>query len=212
MDIDDSTLIAETKFRGQDLHVAGEYDEVDFTLMELVKNLGFMELFHLGGVVEERNVIFSGQRPEVGVVPDNKGDTARFVPSMDLLDKIKQTVGLFGDEDGDVFHLFLLINGEGRLHAHRLAGHDEIFFKLGKGFFQVRQVYHHVHGEDPLQDALIDVFDINVIFKEEGGDGGDDALVIGSHNADPPHPFAMLGHFGENLPQLGIHFLPFVKT
>ena len=55
---------------------------------------------------------------------------------------------------------------------------------LGEVDGQVLEVDQHVHQEEPADDALLDVLDVDAALGHVGGELGDDALLVLAQHAD----------------------------
>lgn len=87
--------------RGEDLHVAGEDDEVDFVLGDEGEDLGFLLGFCVGGdgEVVEGDVVGCGQRGVVSVVRDDEGHGDGELRDGLAEEEVVEAVPDFGDHD-----------------------------------------------------------------------------------------------------------------
>lgn len=78
VDVDDSATHSGAEHRGQDLHVAGEDDELDAVLLDELEDLRLLlRLGVLGhGQVQEGNIVALCEGCEFRVVGDDEGDLA----------------------------------------------------------------------------------------------------------------------------------------
>ena len=121
---------------------------------------------------------------------------------MDLLNQVKEAVGFLGDQEGHIFYLFFPFKDKRGLHLDGGSHLGQGPLELGEGEGEVLDIHHHVHDQGVFEDALVDVFDIDIIFVEEGGDGGNDALVVGTGDADTGYFFVGDVHFPNSLAQI----------
>lgn len=133
VDVDDFVAEGLDDVWGEDLHVAGEEDEVD-----LVAGEGVQEPFHVGEFVGgglplegEAGVFDDGF--EVGVVGQDADDLAALAPGGLVLDKALEAVGFFADEDGDAFGSSAAVEDDADLHADALAQFEQVGDELVEG-------------------------------------------------------------------------------
>lgn len=119
VDVDDAAGHGFAELGRQDLHVAGEHNQVNVVLGGQLEDLAF--LLGLGGCghweVVEGDVVGCGERREVGVVGDDQGDLNAELTGGLAEEKVVQAVADLGDHHQDagllVGRVDLVIQSEG---------------------------------------------------------------------------------------------------
>ena len=180
VDVDDPILVARDELSGEDLHVAGQHDDVDVVGLEEVDDGGL--LLRLGvdgdGEVVVRDPVGRGDGLELGVIGDDQRDRAAKLAHLVACEKIVHAVTLRADEEGDL----RTVIGEPQRPAHSEA--------LGNGSesrcdLLTRQREAVELPLDPLQECalllvgvLVGVDDVPVVLVEERRDRRDEALLV----------------------------------
>lgn len=181
VDVDDTPRHGLAQFRRENLHVAGEDDQVDVVIAHEIQDLGLLLRLGIGGngEVVEGDVVGSGQGREVGVVGDDQGDLNVKLAGRLTEQQVIEAVADLRDHD---HHAGLLDGGvdlevhrEGfrcgvessaqLLELHRIAGRGELHAHeeaLGSGISELRRVDN-----------------VQIVLDEEGRDGVDNAGAIG---------------------------------
>ena len=181
VDVDDAVPVPADEHGREDLHVAGEDDELHPVSGEQFE-LGLF-LFILG-VAADREVMevhpeLFGHRPQVLVIADDQGDDHLQFARLPAGEQVVEAVRLAGDEDGQARHLA----GEVQLPLHVVLLGDEgveVFADLVVRDDEPVQLPLDAHEKDLL--VLVHVLgeggDVAVVLVDEFADRGDDALVV----------------------------------
>lgn len=184
MDVDDARRAhARTQRAGEDLHVAGEHDEVDVVRFDELEDRLLLRLFRRRGhgQVVERDAVAGGERFCVAVVADDDGDFDGQLAAALAEEKVCQTVQLLAYEDQ---HFGLLRNGtELQVHAH-VGGQLVEARAQGRRVEIARQalpeVDAHEEGRGRWVGCLLGFEDVEGGGSQETGDGVDYAWTVGA--------------------------------
>jgi hypothetical protein len=114
-------------------------------------------------------------------------------------------VRFLAHEDGNPAALAFSPERHTDLHANFLSDGEESCDELVETDTCVSYVDEHIHEKLAADDALLDVFDINVAFCEIGAYPSDDAFLIASEDA---HDGKDTGHVGASVGVLGPKWTP----
>ena len=78
----------------------------------------------------------------------------------------------------------LAVQVDAHLHVDLLAQVEQAGDQLGQVDRQVLEVDQHVHDEEPADDALLDVLDVDAALGHVRGELRDDALLVFPQHAD----------------------------
>lgn len=185
VDVDYSAGHRGAERRGEDLHVAGEDDEVDVVGGAEGEDFGLLSGFRLGGdgEVVEGDVVGGGQGGEVGVVGDDEGDSNGELVGGLPEEEVVEAVADLRDHDHDA--------GFGRVCVERVGhgegGGDVVEFLAERfevegagGFEPVVRAEVHTHEEGAAAGVaiLLGVDNVEVVLREEAGYGVDDARSV----------------------------------
>lgn len=157
VDVDDPAAHGGAQGRGQDLHVAGEHDELDVVRLNQLQDLGLLlGLGVLGdGEVVELDAVAPGQGLVLGVVGHDDGDVDAQLARLGPEEQVVETVADLGDHDehphllgdGTDVIVHLQIGGQGRKgrleglrrgHGPEVDAHEEL---VGYGIGELLQVH-----------------------------------------------------------------------
>lgn len=193
VDVDDLAGHDLAEFRGEDLHVPRQHDEVDLVGVDEFEDPGFLlGLGVLGhGEVVEGDVVGLGERFEVGVVGDDQGNVdgelARLLPE----EEVVEAVADFGHHDED---LGLLRHGTQRV-VHLHGGGERVEFRgeMGRGLGWTK-VHSHEELLRVAVTELLEVQDVQAVLGEDARYGVDDAWFVRAGERED----VVVGHFGED--------------
>lgn len=184
MDIDDAVAEGADHYGGDDLHVAGEDDDIGGVLGELIEQPIEVSGLVGGGEVGEGEVSALGDGLEVGVVAQDADGFAAESAEVPIFDALVEAVLFFADEEGDAFSSALVVQGDADFHADVLAEVEQAGDELIEAEGEFGEVDEHVHDELAMDDLLVDIEDVDAVFGHVGGEAGDDAFLVSADDAD----------------------------
>lgn len=169
VDVDDLAGHDLAELGGEDLHVAGEDDELDVVLGDELEDLGLLLLLGVlgDGQVVEFDAVALGEGLEFRVVGDDDRDLNAELLGLVAEEKVVQAVTDLGDHDQDA-----------RLLGHGVdfVVHLQVLCQFGEGLLEgfcvlcMAEVHSH---EEALRDGvgeLLQVEDVEVLLGQESGD------------------------------------------
>lgn len=185
VDVDDPTGVGLDESWRKDAHVAGEDDQIDAGLFDSAFEPGEVGFGVVAGGVEfEGDVGGFGEGCEVGVVGEDDGGVAVEGAVFEVGEEAFEAVGFFGAEEGDAFGFALVLEDDFDFHVDGAATVEEAGDEGGEVGGEVVEVDEHVHDEEAADDFLLDVFDVDAAFGEEGGERGDGAFLVFAEDGD----------------------------
>ncbi len=190
MHVDDGGRVTGHEFWGENLHVAGEDDELDFEIGEQGQLAGF----RIGargrghGDVFEADAVECGQLFSVAVVRDEDRDLAVEFSGTGAMQEVGNAMQVLGAENGDPIPVGL------GTYAVELPAHFKFLSKGrkggNKGCYGVVGWHSRIGFDGPLdaheEEAegvvlmLIGVKDVGALRIEQSGYTGDEALLVGA--------------------------------
>ena len=110
-------------------------------------------------------------------------------PFFHLGQKLKGAVGFLAHEEGDILDSPLLHRPERPLRSNACGGPVQRPLESVGRDIEGGYIDQHVHDQVPLEDSLIDVFDVAGVLEEKGGDRCDDPLPVGAFDTNPSNFF-----------------------
>ena len=179
VDVDRASSQGLAQPRRKDLHVTRQHHQVDALALDQVDNrlLLAVAVGRVHRQVLERHAVGPGQRGEVGMVGDHRGDVHRQLAAVGAEQQIVETMPLPADQHqqacttAGVMQLPVHVEPAGQL-AEALA-HPR---QRGRG----RQLEVHAQEEAPalLVAVLLGVEDVAALVEQQAGDAVDDAGAI----------------------------------
>ena len=185
VDVDDLVLVAPHEVGREDLHEAGEHDEVGLVFFEVFEGLGFRRCALVPGDVREGEAMAAGQGFEVGVVgEDEDGFGAGKLAGLTGGQQGGEAMGLAGDEDSHALPPVRF--GEADFDFHRQAAGER---REARGdVFAVKIAGApgglEGHAELTAGDLFLEAFDVGLLLEEKAGDTGDDAGFVAADDGD----------------------------
>lgn len=189
VDVDDTSRHGLAQLRRQDLHIAGQNNQVNLVFLNQLQDTSL--LLGLGGgsdgKVHEGDVIGGGQGGEIGVVGDDQRDFNVKLAGGLTEEQVVQAVTNLGDHD---HHAGLLGGGvDLKVHGEGLCGGLEGSAQLLEfGDLIGLGGRHKLHAhEEALRGQVAElggIDDVQVVLDEEGRDGMDDARAIGAREGE----------------------------
>jgi hypothetical protein len=169
---------------GQNPHVPGEDDQVG----RVPGQLGVQPvevLLQVGvRVPGERQPVPLGDRLEVRVVREDTNDVAVELATGEVLRELLQAVRLPAGQQRDPLGPPLAVQVDPDLHLDPLAEPEQPGDQLGQVDRHVLEVDEHVHQEEPADDVLLDVLDVDAPLRQVRRELRDDALLVLPEDAD----------------------------
>ncbi len=182
VDVHDAAFPALADCGGDDLHVAGEDDEVGtgvaLDALHFEKCGVFIRGAH-GDVVERQSLALDGGA-EVFVVPDDAGDIASQFARPPAPEEVGKAVSKARDHDDSAHFIGLAPDAPVRM---KLGGKRRKFStQVGERETQCVALDGHA-GEEPTGlcvGKLVDFVEVAAVFRDECGDAGEEADAVGA--------------------------------
>ena len=182
VDVDDAAGHGGAERGSQDLHVAGQHDEVDPLRFDQLEDLGFLLRARLGrgGEVVEGDRVGGCQGREVCVVGHDQRDVDGQLVGGLAEEEVVEAVPDLRDHQHDARSRGVGVELVG--HGQGLGDVVEFLTQLvdvhGRAGFQTTiraEVYAHEEGRGGRVTVLLGVDDVEVMLREEAGHGVHDA-------------------------------------
>lgn len=182
VDIDDAIRPSGADVVGEDLHVAGEDHGFDAVFLQQGKLPGFGLRFIGGGDgddVEGDAEAFGGGAQGI-VIGDDEGDVGFQFAGFVAAEEVVEAMRVLADKKGEAVALVAEVQAPG--HAARLGEGADEDGEVFAGNDKMGQVPLGTHEEDPFLDVdmLVEMDDVAAVFRDEGGDGADEAGLVGT--------------------------------
>jgi hypothetical protein len=175
--------------RRQDLHVAGEHDQLDVGLIERREERPLLGCLVVGidGKVQERHAEVLGDLAVVLVVRDDDGDVGREFAEADPCQEVEEAVPLLRHEQRNPRPLSRL--DDLPRHAQRLGERRELDAEsLVVGVVGERELDALQEQAVPVVGVLVGVGDVAPTFVDEAGGRGHQTGAVGAGEEEDGHP------------------------